>query len=1126
MHAVPADSLYQVALSSLPDTVVLVFDHDLRFQLVAGAGLDTQSLNHYAQPGRTLAETMPLAYGLAFEEAYGAALAGQTQALTFIFMEQEYSIRVCPVYDARGSIIAGMAVSSLVASEVPNSVINRYKALIDQTNDAVFLLDLQGHPLDWNQRAADMLGYDYHELPDLSLADVSPEDEMRNSQGRLGRLAAGEVIPVYERRLLRKDGVVLSTEVNLTLVRDDAGYPLCVQCVVRDITRRKQIEQALHEREALLDGILQSAVSGVMAYKAVRAPDGRIIDFEWLLMNPAAQAIIGRDDLVGKRLAEEVPHVRDDGLFDQYMRVVETGQPLSIEYSHGDGAAQRWFHIVATPVLDGFAVILTDITERKLAEVALRSTEERYRMISELMSDFAYAFRVEPDGELIQEWMTEDSFKRITGYSSDEILGQIERLYHPDDLHKFKISRDLSLRGERSEVECRIFTRAGELRWLHIDRTPVWDDAAGRVVRIYGIAKDITERKESELALRASEERYRLLSELTSDYAYAFRIEADGRHFNEWITGSIFHTTGYTAEELMGQGLSLIHPADHDWVQAGIQRAITERSIDTSEYRILTKDGKIRWIRVARHPIWDEHEQRVVRLYNVAQDITERKEAELALRVSEERYRMISELISDYAFSAAARPDGELELEWITGAYSRITGYPAESILDRGIGLMHPEDRPRVQGEIARALKGEHIERSEYRIITRSGETRWLQVDRHPVWDDTEGRVVRLYNVAQDITRRKEAELALRESEERFRLVASIISDGVYDWDLLHNVNWHSDGYVQVFGETGENVSEIAGWYERIHPEDRVVVVEDQMQAIQSGAENWSQEYRMRTRSGDYVIVADRNHILRDEQGRAVRVVGAVSDITARKSAEHQALDLAVQKEKVNILTDFITAVSHDFRTPLSIINTSAYLLAKTRDPQDWQRHLDKVWEQVEHIEQLVDGLLTMARLDRENVLSFDPLDVNALLTYIEARKRNAFQEKAIDLKLELETDLPPVEGDRQWLHQALINLVDNAIQFTPDGRAVTLRTGHDDHIVRVEIEDHGVGMSAEQMQGIFDPLYRAEAHRPIGKGPGLGLSIARKIIERHRGSIAIDSAIGAGTTVRIFLPVSERTVT
>jgi PAS domain S-box-containing protein len=610
---------------------------------------------------------------------------------------------------------------------------------------------------------------------------------------------------------------------------------------------------------------------------------------------------------------------------------------------------------------------------------------------------------------------------------------------------------------------------------------------------------------------------YGALFDQTNDAVFIFDMHGNALAWNQRAADML----GYEFSEFAQLTVyKVIAPEEVPDSRARFQQLAAGEDIPVYERRFLRKDGTIITTEVNVTTVNDDQGKPFC-IMSIVRDITERKQAEAAQRLTEERHRIISELTFDFAYAVRIEPEGSMSYEWMTvEPFERITGYPVSELERVGFQhIYHPDDRARLDLDRQRVLSGEKVS-AEYRIITRGGELRWTVIDRFPIWDEQEQRVVRFYAVAKDITERKEMEIALRASEERFRLVAKVISDGVYDWDMVRNLNWHSDGYIETFDTHQDNLSDIFSWYERIHPEDRQIVVEGQLLAIQEGAQSWAEEYRMRRRNGSYAIVADRALIMRDQAGNPIRLIGAVTDITEHREAEQQALDLALQKEKVRILAEYITAISHDFRTPLSIINTSIYLLDKVQDSGERQRHLEKLDEQAARIEQLVDGLLTMARLDRDDMLACEWLDVNTLVIQADIRKRPACEEKGLTLSVYLETDLPRIYADRLWMNEALKQLISNAIEYTPAGKSIIIRTYRRHESVVIEVQDTGIGMSAEQQRGIFDPLFRAEAHRPMTGGSGLGMAITSKIIERHNGRIEIDSTPDVGTTVRIWLAI------
>ncbi|MBZ0279890.1 MAG: PAS domain S-box protein [Anaerolineae bacterium] len=507
---------------------------------------------------------------------------------------------------------------------------------------------------------------------------------------------------------------------------------------------------------------------------------------EMLSINEAVQPILGYTpaEAVGMNV-KDLLHPDDfpDALqFLERMKRHEPPTPINYRLLTKSGEP-RWIETHMTPhyqngKLIRMAGITRDITERKQAEEALKQSEERYRIISELISDYAFSYEVLPDGSLVDEWMTSAPLIRVTGYTYEEVKDTMKPL-HPDEMERVKELQQRTLQGEETDSEHRIITKSGEMRWVRVFRTPIWDEREGRVVRYYGVAQDITERKLAEEALKHSEERYRIILELISDYAFSYEVLPDGSLIEEWITRASFQrVTGYEWEEInLSQSLLPIHPDDQHLVTDLMKHTLHGEATD-SEHRIITKSGEVRWIHMYRKPIWSEDEKRVVRYYGVAQDITERKRAEEALKQSEERYRQISELISDYAYYYRIDPDGRRVREWITGSFTRLTGYHPDEISGENIAiLIAPEYIEQLQEDRHRVAQGESVSR-EYRMITKEGEPRWLHIYRVPVQDENETRVIGYFGVAQDVTERKQAEaqkLKLALEQDRSRLVGQFV---------------------------------------------------------------------------------------------------------------------------------------------------------------------------------------------------------------------------------------------------------------------------------------------------------------------------------------------------------------
>lgn len=325
----------------------------------------------------------------------GAALWSRNRAIGYLSVDNLLTGKPFRPYEAEliallGSIYGHLLERKRAEADLRQSEM-RYRALFEQSNDGVYILDLNGEILFSNQRAADMLGYTPEEMRHLRRDEIIAPEHRSNAHQVIERLLAGETIAPYERQFIRKDGERLPVEISARLVRDETGAPLHFQNIVRDISERVT-------NRMYLEAVLNSSVNGIMAFRSVRDETGAILDFEWTLVNKAAEAMTGRtaDYLIGRLLTEEMPGNRTEGLFDHYVQVVENGVPLNLEHHYKHDNIVSWFHTVALKMGDGFVVTFADITERVDAQArAFRAALERERM--ELLTNFiqntAHEFR-------------------------------------------------------------------------------------------------------------------------------------------------------------------------------------------------------------------------------------------------------------------------------------------------------------------------------------------------------------------------------------------------------------------------------------------------------------------------------------------------------------------------------------------------------------------------------------------------------------------------------------------------------------------------------------------------------------------------------------------------------------
>jgi len=763
-----------------------------------------------------------------------------------------------------------------------------------------------------------------------------------------------------------------------------------------------------------------------------------------------------------------------------------------------------------------------EIAERERAEAALRESEERYRIISEISSDYAFSYRVEPDGHTVPEWTT-GAAQRITGLSQAELLdaGRRARLIHPDDMNKAHERYSRLLRGEMDVTDLRIMTRQGELRWLRTYGKPIWDEDQKRVVRIYGASQDITQRKLAEEALREAKQRY----EMAAGAGRTGMFDYNPLTGSLYVDASIKAMLGYAPDEIedsIDMWLRLLTPATR---AATIQLVRDQLQGDGTAIEFIQqfehKNGSKRWL-LGRGSITRAPNGQAIRVLGTNTDITDRRAVEQALRVQKAFLYQVIDSIPNLIF--AKDRDGRYTM--VNKAMAERHGSTFQALLgkrDEDINLN------RAQVEYYRQQDQQVFDSGEPLLvleesITASGsnEVYWYQAHKVPLFSP-DGEVEYVLGVSTDITQRKLIEERLSQREEWLRTLINAtpdiicVKDGIGRW-LVAN-----DADLKVFQLEGVNYvdqtdADLAA-YTPFYRDAFLGCMETDERAWNAGRTTQGEE-EIPLPDGTYRVFDIIKVPLFNEDGSRKGLVVVGRDVTARKAAEQQAVQLEIEKNRVKMLADFIRDSSHEFGTALSVINTSLYLLNQVHDPAKQKSHLNLLDKQIAYLQSLVEGLITMSRLDSGLDFVFQSIDVNYLLHNICTRLAVQVEQANLALVTNLAQNLPSVMSDQTHLQRAIMYIVDTAVKYTPGPGIITFCTGVQDGHIMIEISDTGMGIGEADLPHIFERFYRAD-HSRTSRRIGLGLSIAKKIIEAHHGTITAESTLGQGSTFRVFLPIN-----
>lgn len=772
---------------------------------------------------------------------------------------------------------------------------------------------------------------------------------------------------------------------------------------------------------------------------------------------------------------------------------------------------------------------MMDITEQRIQD----ENNSRLAAIVQSTSDAIIAVNL---NRIIINWNA--SAERIFGYTEEEILGKPittlipEGLWYQEDEIFDKILKDESIEHLQTIRK----HKTGSPIDISLSISPI-KDKQGNIVSISKIARDISRQKTIEHLISENEEKLKILVEASELGTWELHL----RESKVSYSSRYLHYMGYretdtpTHDELKKR----LHPDDLKIREQAFVQAY-EIGILNYTTRVVWPDGNLRWIEVKGKMIYDE-QNKPLRIIGTIRDLTEEKRKQQQIEENELRLRtaaLSSELGTwDY--------DPKTEVMRWDDASRKLFGVSTDVpvSVDLFWERMHPDDRPAALARMLEALNpgiASNYE-SEYRIIgLPDDEVRWIHAKGKAFFDENQ-EPYHFSGTVLDITEKRMALEELKDSEQKFRLLADSMPQLIWTGDVHGTLNYFNRSVYRYSGLTPQYIAE-KGWIEIVHPDEREENIRLWTESVKSG-NDFLFEHRFRRYDGEYRWQLSRAIPQRDAAGNIQMWVGTSTDIHDQKTFSKE-LETKVQErtkdlqqanqelERMNEeLASFAYVSSHDLQEPLRKIQTFANRIAEKEVLSDSGRdYFRRMQDAAQRMHLLIEDLLAYSRTSTTEKV-FETCDLGSLIEEVKHDLEQVIKEKQATIAYE---NLPVMRIVPFQFRQLFTNILSNALKFSKQDvpshisiRAEEVKGGESGHPELVKdkpyyhftVQDNGIGFSPEYNTRIFEVFQRLHGKHEY-KGTGIGLAICKKIVENHQGSISAVGEPGVGATFHLYIPV------
>jgi len=1134
-----AERLHTV-VSNAP-VVLWALDRDGIFTLSEGLGLKALGLN----PGEVVGQSVFDVYRDVPKilEDNRRALAGESFVSIVEVGKLVFESHYSPIRDKNGEVIGMIGVSIDIterkrAEDALRIAKEEYHDLYEKAPLGYHTVDSQGRITDMNKTELHWLGYTREELiGKKTIFDIQTQKSANRGRKLLQRLVKKGGVLDIELEFVRKDGSVMPVNLHTSVLHNSKGEFIRTRSIVIDLTERKQAEEKLAK---IVDSVNIPAFAinsehkithwntAVESLTGVKREEVIGSDKQWIAFYATKRPVMA--DLI----VDELPESKiKDWYVDKYKKssLIE-GAYEAVDFFPTLGEEGKWLLFTAAPLRDSEGTIigaietLQDITERKRAEDELRNANKQLRDTIEFLPDATFV--IDLDKKVIA-WNR--AIEEMTVVRKEDIIGKGDYAYAvPFYGIKRPILIDLIFLSDKEiETRYKYVKREGNTLFAEVFISPMYGgkgaylwgtatpliDSEGNIVGAIESIRDITERKRAEQALRESESRYRLLAENVTDVIWTMDMNLRLTYQSPSIT----RLRGYSVGEAMAETLEeSTSPASYELAMKTLAEELAMEKTEhkdlgrsrTLELELTCKDGSTVWVE-AKMTFLRDPDGQPVGILGVSRDITERKRAEDALQKSEEEYRSLVESTEDSVYLV----DRDFRYLFINEKHLSRIGMPKDQVLGKTYGELHSEDETaEFAGIVEEVFETDKSVWHEHRSCR---DNRYILRTLSPV-KDSEGMTTAVTVVSKDITERKKTEEVLRESEEKYRELAELLPEVVFEANLGGDITYANKVAFDSFGYTQSDFDKGVNALQMLIPEDRDRGKEN-IQRVLSGGKIGSREYTaQRKDKTTFPVIINSNPIIRENKPVGLR--GVITDITERKHAEEEREKLLKELEAKNReLGRFTYTVSHDLRSPLITIQGFTDMVQTDLERDEVEKAKDNLTfidKAATKMDQLLSDTLQLSRIGR---MVNPPEDVPFGEIVEDALEQTAEQIKSSEVEVSVADDFPTVHVDRMRIVEVLVNLITNSINYRSEQPSPKIEIGYRiDNGERVFfVRDNGIGIDPSQHEKVFDLFYQVDTN---GGGTGAGLAIVKRIIEVHNGRIWIESEKSKGCTVCFTLPV------